>query len=113
VRKRSREPTWPGRWPRTTQSWPVSYMPGSLCFETPTLVARGKTIPSTGVARRILAKAVVRRRQGVSGELRILLGGFSESKEVQLRIDLNRLQAVIIPSRVDASSRANDRDPAI
>src|SRR5229473_237985 len=39
--------------------------------------------------------------QGVLGELGILLGGFRESKTVQLRVDLNRLHATIIPSRVE------------
>jgi len=40
----------------------------------------------------------------VLGELGILLGGFRESKAVQLRVDLNRLHATIIPSRVEAPS---------
>jgi hypothetical protein len=34
--------------------------------------------------------------QGVLGELGIVLGGFRESKAVQLRVDLNRLHATII-----------------
>jgi len=34
--------------------------------------------------------------QGVPGKLRILSGGFGESKPVQFRIDLNRLHATII-----------------
>ena len=38
--------------------------------------------------------------QGVLGELGILLGGFRESKAVQLRVDLNRLHAIIKSSRV-------------
>ena len=42
--------------------------------------------------------------QGVLGELGILLGGFRESKAVQLRVDLNRLHATIIASRVEAPS---------
>ena len=42
--------------------------------------------------------------QGVLGELGILLGGFRESKAVQLRVDLNRLHATIIPSCVEAPS---------
>jgi hypothetical protein len=42
--------------------------------------------------------------QGVLGELGILLGGFRESEAVQLRVDLNRLHATIIPSRVEAPS---------
>src|SRR5438132_4828998 len=37
-------------------------MPGLPCFETPTLVAQVVALLSTRVARRILAKAVVRRR---------------------------------------------------
>jgi hypothetical protein len=37
--------------------------------------------------------------QGMPGELGILLGGFGERKAVQLRVDLNRLHADIIPSR--------------
>jgi hypothetical protein len=37
-------------------------------------------------------------------ELGILLGGFRESKAVQLRVDLNRLHATIIASRVEAPS---------
>jgi hypothetical protein len=40
--------------------------------------------------------------QGVLGEFGILLGSFSESEAVQLRVDLNRLHATIIPSRVEA-----------
>src|SRR5215472_7650386 len=36
--------------------------------------------------------------QGVLGELRILLGGFRESKAAQFGVDLNRLHATIIPS---------------
>src|SRR6266550_1681241 len=39
-------------------------MPGSPCFETPTLVAQLVALLSTRVARRILAKAAVRRRAG-------------------------------------------------
>ena len=39
--------------------------------------------------------------QGLLGELGILLGGFGESKAVQLRVDLNRRHADIIPSRVE------------
>jgi hypothetical protein len=46
--------------------------------------------------------------QGVLGELRILLGGFRESKAVQLRVDLNRLHATIIPSWVEAPSLGRD-----
>jgi hypothetical protein len=42
--------------------------------------------------------------QGVLGELGIPLGGFRESEEVQLRVDLNRLHATIITSRVEALS---------
>src|SRR6266849_3183348 len=38
----------------------------------------------------------------MAGELGLLLGSFGESKAVQLRVDLNRLHAAIIPSRVDA-----------
>ena len=37
--------------------------------------------------------------QSVFGELGILPGGFGESKTVQLRVDLNRLHATMIPSR--------------
>ena len=39
--------------------------------------------------------------QGVPGKLGILLGGFRESKAVQLRVDLNRLHAIIIPSQME------------
>src|SRR2546430_112647 len=39
--------------------------------------------------------------QGMPGELGILLGGFCESKAVQLRVDLNRLHADIISCRVE------------
>jgi hypothetical protein len=42
----------------------------------------------------------------VLGELGILLGGFSEGKAVQLRVDLNRLHATIIPSRVESAFTA-------
>ncbi len=42
--------------------------------------------------------------QGVLGELGILSGGLRESKAVQLRVDLNRLHATIIASRVEAPS---------
>ena len=38
--------------------------------------------------------------QGVLGELGVLLCSFRESKAVQLRVDLKRLHAIIIPSRV-------------
>jgi len=41
---------------------------------------------------------------GVLGEFGISLGGLLESKAVQLRVDLNRLHANIIPSRVRAAS---------
>ena len=44
--------------------------------------------------------------QGLLGELGILLYGFRESKAVQLRVDLNRLHATIIPSRVEELLRA-------
>jgi hypothetical protein len=42
--------------------------------------------------------------QGLLGELGILLGGFRESKAVQLRVDLDRLHGTIIASRVEAPS---------
>jgi hypothetical protein len=44
--------------------------------------------------------------QGVLGELGILLDCFRESKTVQLRVDLNRLHATIIPSRVEVGAAA-------
>jgi len=45
--------------------------------------------------------------QGVPGKLGILLGGFRESKAVQLRVDLNRRHVDIIPSLVRERVRDN------
>jgi len=83
---------------------PIAYTPESQCFETPTQVGRAVALPSIPVARRTLWKAAVRPRASMLGELGILLGGFSQSKTVQLRVDLEQLHCTIIPSRGEVES---------
>jgi len=49
--------------------------------------------------------------QGVLGELGILLGGFRESKAIQLWVDLNRLHATIIPSPSGSAFMLSNQRP--
>src|SRR5258705_5141157 len=49
-------------------------MPGSPCFEIPTLVSQAVPLPSIRVARRILAKAVVQLRARRAGRTRDTVG---------------------------------------
>ena len=57
--------------------------------------AQESTAPDTPIEPMLAMKV-----QPVDGTI----GGFRESKAIQLRVDLNRLHATIIPSRVEAPS---------